>query len=60
MLINENTQILHCLSILLIKASLIKLNLSIIRILKEPKKNLLPLHQVFVYGTHVLPQLCVF
>ena len=48
----ENTQILHCLQTSLTNASLSGLNLS--------ELNPAPLHQVFICGTHILPQLRQF
>ena len=47
----ENTRILHKLQSLLTNASLSGLSASV---------ELSPLHQVFIYGTHVLPQLRQF
>ena len=50
----ENIQILHRLQYLLTNASLSGLNFA------SPESRLSPLHQVFIYGTHVLPQLCKY
>ena len=52
----ENTQILHRLQTSLTKASLLSLSL-LNSSTSFPSSALSPLHQVFICGTHVLPQL---
>ncbi len=51
---DENTQILHRLQTSLTRASLAGLSLT------GHETALLPLHQVLIYRTHVLPRLCQF
>ena len=60
MLRDENTQILHRLQTLQTKASIARLSLFSFSSLEKTKKSLLPLHQVLICSTHVLPQLCQF
>ncbi len=55
MLRDENIEILHCLQTSLTKVSLARLSQS-----GHQTANLLPLHQVLTYGSHVLPQLYQF
>ncbi len=53
---DKNSQILHCLQISLIRAMIAELNLSSLALVTD----LLPLHQVLICRTHVLPRLCQF
>ncbi len=53
---NENSQILHCLQTSLIRANIADLSLLGLALAAD----LSPLHQVLIYETHVLPQLCQF
>lgn len=55
---DKNTQIFYCLQILLLKASIAKINLSSLFRLEET--TLLPLYQIFICGTYILPRLCQF
>ena len=60
MLKNENTQILHDLQTLLIKANIAKLSFFSFFNLEQTRKSLSSLHQVLIYRTHVLLQLYQF
>lgn len=52
----ENTQMFYCLQFLLTNTNLLGLTLSNLSF----SSSLLPLHQIFVWGTYVLPQLLQF
>ncbi len=58
----ENFQILHCLQVLLTKASLAGLSLSTLAAnsSEAPAASLFLLHQVLICGTYILPRLCPF
>lgn len=60
MLRDVNTQILHWLQTSLTNASLIGFSVSSFTSLDETGKSFLPLHQVFVCRTYILPQLYQF
>ncbi len=51
---DENSQILHCLQILLTRANIAGLSLSGLALAAD----LSPLHQVLICGTYILPRLC--